>query len=196
MGIHEVGAISGVKKKQHRVGGRNGVDAALGKRQDRGGVNDFKMTDDELLQRFESLTLPLEHWRHREHLRIAYLYLTRHDFETAAMKIRRGIQAHNAAHGIAQTPTSGYHETQTMLWAHLVAANLAEYGPADGSEDFLDFHTQLAAVKLHRLYYSKERFMSAEARMRFVAPDLGALPAVGRGVLIPRTIENESSHLA
>lgn len=137
------------------------------------------MTDDELLQRFESLTLPLEHWRHREHLRIAYLYLTRHDFETATAKIRAGIQAHNAAHGVAQTPTSGYHETQTMLWARLMAATLAEYGPGESSEAFLDFHTQLATVKLHRLYYSKELFMSMEARKRFVAPDLGALPGVG-----------------
>ena len=134
------------------------------------------LTDAELLQRFESLTLPLEHWRHREHLRIAYLYLTRHDFETAAQKIGAGIRAHNASHGIAQTPTSGYHETQTMLWTHLLAATLVEYGPAESSEDFLDFHTQLAAVKLHRLYYSKERFVSAEARVRFVPPDLAPFP--------------------
>ena len=138
------------------------------------------LPDKELLQRFESLTLSLDHWRHREHLRIAYLYLTQHDFETAKLKISASIRAHNAAHGIAQTPTSGYHETQTMLWMHLVATTLAEYGPAGGSEDFLDFHTQLTAVKLHRLYYSRERFMSPEARMRFVPPDLAPLPRIGR----------------
>ncbi len=27
------------------------------------------------------------------------------------------------------TPTSGYHETMTVAWLHLVAAMLEEYGP-------------------------------------------------------------------
>jgi hypothetical protein len=136
------------------------------------------MTDVEFLQRFESLTLPLEHWHHRDHLRLAYLYLTRYDFETAARKISAGIRAHNAAHGILDTPTSGYHETQTMLWLHLVAAMLAQYGPGDGVDDFLDFHSQLSAQKIHRLYYSSERFMSPEARAAFVPPDLASLPVI------------------
>jgi hypothetical protein len=136
------------------------------------------MSDAEFLQRFELLTLPLEHWHHRDHLRVAYLYLTRHDFETAARKITAGIRAHNAAHGIVDTPTSGYHETQTMLWLHLVAATLAQYGPGAGVDDFLAFHTQLSAQKIHRLYYSRERFTSAEARASFVPPDLAPLPVI------------------
>jgi hypothetical protein len=136
------------------------------------------MTDAEFLRHFESLTLPLTHWHHRDHLRVAYLYLTRHDFETAARKMRQGIRAHNAAHGIADTPTSGYHETQTMLWMHLVAATLAEYGPGAGAEEFLDIHSQLAAVKLHRLYYTKARFTSPEAKATFLPPDLAPLLAV------------------
>jgi hypothetical protein len=136
------------------------------------------MTDAEFLHQFESLTLPLTHWHHRDHLRVAYLYLTQHDFEIACQKICAGIRAHNTAHGIANTPTSGYHETQTILWMHLIAATLAEYGPGESADAFLDFHPQLTSTtKLHRLYYTKERFMSPEARERFLPPDLAGLPA-------------------
>src|SRR6185312_14724752 len=106
---------------------------------------------------------------------------TRYDFETAARRMQEGIRAHNAAHGIMDTPTGGYHETQTMLWMHLVAATLAEYGPGASAEEFLDFHSQLAAVKLHRLYYTKARFTSPEARTRFLPPDLAPFPAVRAG---------------
>ncbi len=122
------------------------------------------MTDAAFLQQFESLTLPLEQWTHRAHLRLAYLYLTRHDLAVAVEKTRLGIQAHNAAHGILTTPTSGYHESQTMLWLRLVAATLAEYGPGPGStaDEFIDFHGQLSSPKLHRLYYSRNLFMSPE----------------------------------
>ncbi len=134
------------------------------------------MTDAEFLQQFESLTLPLAQWHHRDHLRVAYLYLTQNDFETAARKVTTGIRAHNAAHGIVDTPTSGYHETQTLLWLHLVAATLAQYGPGEGVDDFLNFHSQLFTQKIHRFYYSKALYTSPEARARFVPPDLAALP--------------------
>jgi hypothetical protein len=136
------------------------------------------MTDSAFLQQFESLTLPLEQWNHRAHLRVAYLYLTAHDFESASRMVREGIRAHNAAHGIMDSPTSGYHETQTMAWLHFIAVTLAEYGPAATADEFFDFHPQLSSVKLHRLYYSKALFTSPEARRSFVPPDLGALPVV------------------
>ena len=135
------------------------------------------MTDAEFLHQFESLTLPLEHWHHRDHLRVAYLYLTRYDFDIAARMMRDGIRAHNAAHGIVDTPTGGYHETLTMLWLHLLAATLAEYGPGESAAAFFDFHPQLSSTKLHRLYYTKARFMSAEAKHTFLPPDLAPLPS-------------------
>ena len=39
---------------------------------------DDVMTDDELVQAWESLALPYEQWTHRSHVRVAFTYLTRH----------------------------------------------------------------------------------------------------------------------
>ncbi|MDZ4405370.1 hypothetical protein [Prosthecobacter sp.] len=70
--------------------------------------------DDEFLRQFEDQSLPLECWNHRAHLKIAYLQLTRFPFDEALCRMRAGIRAYNAARGIADTPTGGYHETMTQ----------------------------------------------------------------------------------
>jgi hypothetical protein len=44
------------------------------------------------------------------------------------------------------------------------------------AEQFLEAQTQLHEKKLLRLFYSRERFCSAEAKYAFVPPDLAPLP--------------------
>jgi len=162
------------------------------------------MTDDEFLQQFEACTLPYVHWTHRAHLRVAYIYLTRLGLEGAVPKVTAGIRAYNRSQGIVDTPTSGYHETMTAAWLHLVAAMLAEYGPTGSVEEsqteappgaqeaspgagapapplspaerFLEAQPQLRAKKLLRLFYSRERFCSPEAKYAFLPPDLTPFP--------------------
>ncbi len=138
-------------------------------------------TDAEFVRLFESQAWPLAQWHHRDHVRLAYLMLREGTFEQAAERIRRGIRAHNAKHGIVDTPTTGYHETMTLAWLWLVAAILDEYGPAQTADAFCDAHPELMEKKALRLFYSKERFMSAEAKVRFVEPDLAPLPRSRRG---------------
>lgn len=133
-------------------------------------------TDVEFLQQFESRAWPLSEWHHRDHVRLAYLLLREGTFEQAAERIRRGIRAHNAAHGVTDTPTSGYHETMTLAWLRLVETILLEYGPEATADAFCDAHPELMQKKSLRLFYSRERFMSAEAKVRFVEPDLAPLP--------------------
>ena len=77
------------------------------------------MSDDDLLRQFEDCSLPFDQWVHRAHVRVAYLYLTRHPFEFAVEKMRSGIRAYNAAHHVPDEPNRGYHETMTVsLVAH------------------------------------------------------------------------------
>jgi len=71
------------------------------------------MNDDEFLKQFENCTFPLDQFVHRAHLKVAYLYLTRHPLNAALEKVRSGIQAFNAANHIPDEPTRGYHETMT-----------------------------------------------------------------------------------
>ena len=133
-------------------------------------------SDGEFLRAFEEKRWPLEKWHHRDHVRLAYLYLRAYPFGEAADRIREGIKAHNAAHGVVEGPTSGYHETMTIAWLRLVEMVLAEYGAEETGEKFCDAHPELMEKKILRLYYSKDLFMSARAKGEFVEPDLGALP--------------------
>src|SRR2546423_13918784 len=89
------------------------------------------MSDDEyFVAKFEACRWPLEKWHHRDHVKLAYLYLRRYGLGGASAKLRAAIRAHNATHKIPDSPTSGYHETMTQAWLRLVHLVLCAYGPA------------------------------------------------------------------
>jgi hypothetical protein len=138
-------------------------------------------SDAEFIAAFERQEWPLEHWHHRDHIRLAYLYLRMYPFDEAAAKLREGIKAHNSALDMPDTPTMGYHETMTIAWLRLVETMLKEYGEEESGEAFCDAHPELSQKKTLRLFYSKDRFMSPEAKVRFLEPDLAPLPTPRRG---------------
>src|SRR6187549_2000028 len=126
------------------------------------------MTEDQIfLEQFESQTLPLAQWNHRAHLKVAYLFLTRFPLDVAAEKVRAGIRAYNAANGIEDTPTGGYHETMTQAWLRIIYTTLREYGAAASADEFLDGQPQLTQKKILRLFYSAALFMSPDAKRTF-----------------------------
>jgi hypothetical protein len=133
--------------------------------------------DDEVfLRRFETALVPREEWHHREHIKVAYLYLLRYSFEEAIGLMRAGIKRLNAAHGTPETPTRGYHETMTQAWLRLVHVTLREHGPGRNATDFYEQHPELTQPKVLRLFYSRELINSPEARAGFVPPDLAEFP--------------------
>jgi hypothetical protein len=137
------------------------------------------MTDDEHLRAFEELTLPFEQWTHRAHVKVAFTYLRRHAFDEALTRMRDGIRAYNARHAVPETETSGYNETTTHAFLHLIAATMCAYGqshPTSDAEHFCDTHPQLMTRHALRLFYSPQRRMHPLAKARFVAPDLAPLP--------------------
>lgn len=135
------------------------------------------MTNDEkFIQEFEARRWPLAQWHHSDHIKLAYLYLTKYPLAEAAARVCAGIRAHNTAHGIADTPTGGYHETMTQAWMHLVYFTLCEYGPAATADAFFENSPHLSQKKSLRYFYSPELFMSPRAKAEFVPPDLTAFP--------------------
>jgi hypothetical protein len=135
------------------------------------------MSDDEkFLEQFEATIWPLEEWHHRQHIKIAYLYLCRHPFETAVAKICNGIKTFNAAHKVPEGIDRGYHETMTQAWMHLVNCTLQEFGPSENADAFVDKHTQLLSKRALLFFYSRDYIMSAEAKRQFVEPDLTPFP--------------------
>jgi hypothetical protein len=147
------------------------------------------MTDEEFLSAFESCVFPADKWHHREHIKMAYLYLSRSPFDEALARIRAGIQLLNASHHTPETLTRGYHETMTQAWARLVFASLCEYGAAESADSFYNQHPQLSQPKALRLFYSPERLMTAQAKAEFVEPDLAPLPKSSK----PPPISNQHS---
>ncbi len=134
------------------------------------------MDDATFLQRFETQAWPLGEWHHREHIKLAYLYLRRLPFNEAVAKARANIQAFNAAHKIPEAIDRGYHETMTFAWMHLVHCTLCEFGPSDNADAFVDKHTQLLSKRALLFFYSRDRIKSAEAKANLIEPDLAPLP--------------------
>jgi len=135
-----------------------------------------RVTDEEHLLRFEDGSLPLELWAHRAHSKVGYTYLRRHSFDEALRRLRAGIRAYNAAQGIADTPTGGYHETMTQAWLHSIHTTLCQFGPAESADAFFDAQSQLTQKRALLLFYSRDHIMSAAAKASFVPPDLAPLP--------------------
>ncbi len=139
------------------------------------------MSDDELLSAFEARTLPFEQWTHRAHVKAAFTYLKRHSFSEALDRMRSGIRAYNAHNQVPESPTSGYNETTTHAFLHLIAATMAAYNPTmptcDG-DAFCNMHPQLMTRHALRLFYSPQRRMDARAKSQFIQPDLSPLPRI------------------
>jgi len=137
------------------------------------------MDDAEFLRQFESLALPFAQWTHRAHVKVAYLYLRAHPFEEALVRMRRGVKAYNGANKVPESQTSGYNETTTHAFLHLIAAAMRAYGdvyPVASADAFCDTHPQLMTRHALRLFYSPQQRMNPLAKAQFVEPDLAPLP--------------------
>jgi hypothetical protein len=139
------------------------------------------MSDQAFLKNFEDLSLPFAQWTHRAHVKVAFLYLRDHPFDKALLLMRKGIKAYNHANKVVESATSGYNETTTHAFLHLIAATMSAYGeamPTPTADDFCDMHPQLMTRNVLRLFYSPQRRMDPSAKSEFVEPDLAPLPRI------------------
>ncbi len=129
-------------------------------------------SDDDFLRAFEDLTFPADQFHHREHLRVAWLYLKSSDATRAAERMSAGIRRFANHHGATQK----YRHTLTLLWMRLVAAALVETPDGLAFEEFLAAHPELCDKSLPAKYYSEALLQSPAAREGWVQPDLQPLP--------------------
>lgn len=137
------------------------------------------MSDDELLAAFEDGSLPHVSWTHRAHVRVAFVYLSRCALPEAIEQMRIGIRRYNAVHGVSDGPKMGYHETTTQAFVRLIHQVMEMRGPFQNSDAFCECNEELLEKRVLLCYYSRERIMSAQARIGFVEPDLAALDEIG-----------------
>ena len=138
------------------------------------------MNDDEFLNAFETCTL--KEFHHRDHIKVAYLYLRRFPLDEAVAKVRTGLQALAAAWGAPVGELEkGYHETMTQAWVRLVQLKMNDGGlaaspDADATADsFCKQHPDLMQKTRLDQFYSRERLMTWEAKRDIVEPDLARL---------------------
>jgi hypothetical protein len=142
---------------------------------------DMKDIDAEFLRQFEDCSLPFEQWTHRAHVRVAYLYLSVRPFDGALTRMRAGVQRYNAANHVPESLTSGYNETTTHAFLHLIAAVISAYREVVAvcdSDAFCDAHPQLMTRHALRFFYSPCQRMQPMAKQQFVEPDLAPLPKI------------------
>ena len=144
-------------------------------------ANAYRSTEEifEVLRGFNDRSLPRARWTHAAHLTVALWHLLQYDWPDAVARVRVGIKAYNAAHGIVQTPTGGYHETLTIFWLRAVRSFLEE--ERNEGRSLVALANDLirgASVGLPLTFYTRELLFSTEARAGWVEPDLKPLAPV------------------
>jgi hypothetical protein len=125
------------------------------------------LSDLAFLSAVSSRTLPLEQFRHGDHLRLAWLKLHAYPFPAALDSVRTTIRAFAAHHGKAAI----YHETITTAWVALLASH-----DEPTFAEFLSANECLLNAKLLERYWSPQALFSSNARESWVLPDRAPLP--------------------
>ncbi|HYL10842.1 MAG TPA: hypothetical protein VEU31_08905 [Candidatus Acidoferrales bacterium] len=137
------------------------------------GTSAEELSDAQLVAAMEELTLPKHAFRHRDHLRLAWLNLRQaRSLELAGEQFSQTLRKFAAHHGVPEK----YHHTITMVWMRLIAAAMRLTPHVGDFTAFAMAHPFLFDVKLPWAFYSSEQLSSANARTGWIEPDLHRLP--------------------
>ena len=135
-----------------------------------------RTADEEFLEAVEATTWPGERFGHREHVRLAWLYLRGHGWEEGTRRIRETIRRYATALGAP----GKYHETLTRAWCACVQGALEETPGLEAFDAFVEAHAELLDGRLLERHYRKETLGTAAAKEGWVEPDLEPLPGGAR----------------
>jgi len=126
------------------------------------------MTDDDFARSFEDCTLPNSDFHHRDHVRLAWIYLRQYPPLDALARFTAGLQRFAAFHGHPGL----YHETITWAYLFLIHERMADSPAGEGWEEFAARHPDLVTWKPSILdrYYAPATLRSDRARRLFVLP--------------------------
>jgi hypothetical protein len=126
--------------------------------------------DRDFVAAFEAGALSNEGFHHRDHVRLAWLYLKELPPAEALTRFTEGLQRFAEAHG----KPGLYHETITWAYLLLIRERMARSAGEEGSfEAFAAAHPDLLTWKPSILasYYREETLGSELARQVFLLPD-------------------------
>lgn len=127
------------------------------------------MTSDEFVTAFENGTLPLEKFRHADHVRMAFLYLGRYPLLEAIRRFSASLVSFATAHG----KTNLYNETITWAYLLLIQERLARAARHQTWDEFAAANPDLLnwSDNVLKKYYREETLKPDLARATFVFPD-------------------------
>jgi hypothetical protein len=126
------------------------------------------LDDADFIAAFESCALPAAQFHHRDHIRLAFLYLRHHPPLEALARFATGLRRYVDSLGA----TTLYHETIT--WAYLLLIHeRMQRDPGTTFEAFAAAHADLFSHRPSVLerYYLPETLTSDLARQTFLFPD-------------------------
>ena len=124
------------------------------------------MNDQAFITAFENCAL--EPFHHRDHVRLAWIYLREHPFTEAFRRFVDGLKRFAASKGAAGL----YHETITCAYLFLIRERI-DRQPDASWESFVEANEDLFRWKPSILddYYAPHTLASDRARRIFVLPD-------------------------
>ena len=130
------------------------------------------MDDRDFLTLFHDANLPSEEFRHKGHLRLAWLVLSHHRMDEAENLVAREIKRFALANGAP----SRYHDTLTRFWVRVVGHAMDNAPEARNIDELLARFPLLLDKSLPFRHWYGETFNSDRARAGWVEPYLAPLP--------------------
>jgi hypothetical protein len=127
------------------------------------------MEDKELIERFENCTLAGADFHHRDHIKVAWLYLQCNSVLDTLARFGAGLKRFASANGKPNL----YHETITWAFVFLIHERMARNGHEQSWPSFVEANPDLFNWKesILKSYYQPETLRSETARRTFVFPD-------------------------
>jgi hypothetical protein len=121
------------------------------------------------LERFLRGELDAASFPHREHVRMGFELLGRHDFPETVLHFSRALRAMAARAGRPEA----FHQTVTVAFLALIAERMAG-GRWDDFVSFARHNPDLIDKRALARWYRPERLASVVARRTFILPDPAA----------------------
>lgn len=124
---------------------------------------------------FEAFRVAPGDFRHRQHIRLAYIYLVTTGADEACNRMRAAITSLLVHLGV--DPAAKYHETVTRAWILAVHHFMhSDPKPALSADAFIDANPRLLLQDIMLTHYSRENLFSDTARSTFIPPDRMPIP--------------------
>ena len=128
------------------------------------------LSDEAFVHAFESCRIAGQDFRHADHVRLAWIYVTRYGLREAEDRFCEGLIRLATHLGVGEK----FHLTITVAWLRIVAAHVAPH-PVQPFDVWIAGHPGLLDRGFLRHYYSEESLAHPDARKNWREPDRRSL---------------------